>query len=180
MRSGGWALPGATAVRGIALSVALATAAAPASAATTERESVTSSGADGHTTDNGLFPYFDPGVSADGRFVVFMSTAGDLVPNDTNKLEDIFVRDRKTKVTTRVSVTATGEQANAGSLQPSITADGRYVAFKSYASNLIANDTNSAPDAFVVDRQTNAVTRISVKSDGGQAGVNGNETWEPR
>src|SRR4028119_1491045 len=81
-------------------------------------------------------------ISADGRFVAFSSGASNLVPGDTNNRNDIFVRDTLTNTTTRVSVDSAGNQANSNSERPSISADGRFVAFDSNASNLVPEDTN--------------------------------------
>jgi Tol biopolymer transport system component len=109
------------------------------------------------------------GISADGRFVVFTSAASNLVPGDTNDRVDVFVHDRQTGATTRVSVTTSGGQANADSDSPVISADGRYVAFSSHASNLVRRDTNLGPDVFVHDLVTGRTTRVSVNSRGRQA-----------
>jgi Tol biopolymer transport system component len=109
-----------------------------------------------------------PSISADGRYVAFRSYANNLVPGDTNGDRDIFVYDRQTGETTRVSVASDGSQANSRSSHPSISADGRYVAFESGASNLVSGDTNNAWDIFVHDRQTGETTRVSVASDGSQ------------
>ena len=115
-------------------------------------------------------------ISADGRFVAFGSAASNLVPGDTNNDWDIFVRDRQTNITSRVSVrycqprNVLCKQANGKSDQPSISADGRYVAFASEASNLASGDTNKVSDVFVRDRQTNITSRVSV----GKSGVQGN------
>jgi Tol biopolymer transport system component len=111
----------------------------------------------------------DPSISADGRYVAFVSAATNLVSGDTNNFQDIFVHDRQTGQTTRVSVASDGTQANGHSYAPSISADGRYVAFASLASNLVSGDTNGAWDVFVHDRQTGETTRVSVASDGTQA-----------
>jgi Tol biopolymer transport system component len=111
----------------------------------------------------------DPSISADGRYVAFVSAATNLVSGDTNNFQDIFVHDRQTGQTTRVSVASDGTQANGHSYDPSISADGRYVAFASLASNLVSGDTNGAWDVFVHDRQTGETTRVSVASDGTQA-----------
>jgi Tol biopolymer transport system component len=115
-------------------------------------------------------PSFDPEISGDGRHVAFTSFAQDLVPGDGNLFfEDLFVRDRQTNTTTRVSVdTADGDPDNR-SLFPSISGDGRYVAFMSFASDLIPDDGNPASDIFVRDRQTNTTSRVSVDADGGDA-----------
>src|SRR4028118_2224225 len=79
----------------------------------------------------------DPSISPDGRFVAFESEASNLVPGDTNDTSDIFVRDTLTNTTTRVSVDSAGNQGNNGSFTPSISADGRFVAFSTYASNIV-------------------------------------------
>jgi Tol biopolymer transport system component len=133
---------------------------------TTTRVSLATDGTQGDSySDN-------PSISADGRYIAFRSNASNLVPGDTNGTEDIFVRDRQTNTTTRVSVASDGTQGNDFSDNPSISADGRYVAFESYASNLVPGDTNATYDIFVRDRQTNTTTRVSVASDGTQ-GNNG-------
>jgi Tol biopolymer transport system component len=116
----------------------------------------------------------EPALSADGCFVAFESSATNLVPGDTNKLADVFVRDRRTGRTERVSVTSKGKQAGAdrtnnGSNAPSISGDGRYVAFHSADSNLVPGDTNRTFDIFVHDHKTGRTTRISVSSAGRQA-----------
>lgn len=109
-----------------------------------------------------------PFISSNGRFVAFVSSASNLVVGDTNALPDIFVHDRQTGATARVSVGPGGIQASSFSNGPSLSFDGRLVAFSSRASNLVAGDTNNASDVFVHDRQTGATTRISVNSDGEQ------------
>jgi cold shock CspA family protein len=109
-----------------------------------------------------------PAISGNGRYIAFMSFANNLVPGDTNNIEDIFVHDRQTGQTTRVSVTSDGTQGNSSSNSPAISGDGRYVAFRSFASNLISGDTNGTADIFVHDRQTGQTTRVSVASDGTQ------------
>jgi Tol biopolymer transport system component len=111
----------------------------------------------------------EPSISADGRFVAFSSRASNLVAGDTNRSEDIFVRDRTTGATTRVSVDGAGNQVNGDSERPSISADGRLVAFASEADNLVAGDTNGLEDVFVRDRATGAITRVSVDGAGNQA-----------
>jgi Tol biopolymer transport system component len=108
-------------------------------------------------------------LSADGRFVAFDSEATNLVEGDTNHVTDVFVRGLQTGITTRVSVSSSGKQANYNSFFPSISADGRFVAFDSFASNLVAGDTNGRRDVFVHDLQTGRTTRVSVNSEGGQA-----------
>jgi len=116
-----------------------------------------------------------PSISADGRYVAFASDASNLVSGDTNGQKDIFVFDRHTGQTTRVSMASDGTQANSISDWPSISADGRYVAFSSFASNLVLGDTNGRGDIFVHDRLTGETTRVSVASDGTQA--NGTSSW---
>jgi Tol biopolymer transport system component len=111
----------------------------------------------------------EPSVSADGRYVAFTSAAGNLVAGDTNSVKDVFVRDRQAGKTTRVSVDSAGAQGNNYSGAPSISADGRYVAFGSLASNLVAGDTNRYDDVFVHDLQTHVTSRVSVGPLGVQA-----------
>ena len=94
---------------------------------------------------------FTPAISADGRWVAFASSASTLVSGDTNGTEDVFVYDRVRRTTERVSVSPAGEQSNGDSYGPAISADGRYVAFTSSASNLAAGDTNNELDIFVRD-----------------------------
>jgi archaellum component FlaF (FlaF/FlaG flagellin family) len=108
-------------------------------------------------------------ISADGRYVAFHSTASNLVPGDTNNTYDVFVHDMATGVTDRVSLDSAGAQANNNSMGASISADGRYVAFQSQATNLVPGDTNNAADLFVHDRVTGATIRASVDSSGAQA-----------
>ncbi|MCX5264812.1 hypothetical protein [Streptomyces sp. NBC_00199] len=110
-----------------------------------------------------------PSISADGRYVAFASLARDLVSGDTNRMDDVFVRDRQTGAVTRISVDSAGGQANNASRNPSISADGRYVAFESVATNLVAGDTNRYRDVFVHDLQTGETTRVSVGRDGEQS-----------
>lgn len=111
-------------------------------------------------------PSFEPTISANGRFLAFSSIATNLVAGDGNAVADVFVHDRKTGETTRVSVASAGGEANGHSGQPSISKDGRFVAFYSAASNLVADDTNGALDVFVHDRKTGTTVRASVASGG--------------
>src|SRR5260221_203318 len=100
-----------------------------------------------------------PSSSADGRYVTFVSDATNLVPGDTNGALDIFVHDRLGGATERVSVDSGGAQGNSDSGLSggiSISADGRYVTFASFATNLVPGDTNGAPDVFIHDRQDDA------------------------
>jgi hypothetical protein len=105
-------------------------------------------------------------MNADGRYVTFTSTASNLVAGDNNNAEDVFVHDRQTHQTERVSVALNGGEANKRSTYSSISADGRYVAFLSSASNLVAKDKNNAVDVFVFDRLMKKTTRVSVSSTG--------------
>jgi len=114
-----------------------------------------------------------PSVSADGTLVAFASYASDLVPGDLNGYADVFVHDRLTGATERVSVSSSGEEAN-GRLtgwpsNPAISADGRYVAFESEASNLVPGDLNGYADVFVHDRLTGVTERVSVSTSGEEA-----------
>ena len=118
----------------------------------------------GHSGNPILF--LNPPISGDGRYVAFESSASNLVADDTNDAQDVFVHDRLTGVTTRVSVASDGTAANDTPFFPSMSADGRYIAFVSWASNLVNEDTNGIPDVFVHDRQTGITTRASVASDG--------------
>ncbi len=130
---------------------------------TTERVSVASAGIEGHGWSD------RPAISANGRFVAFVSAAPDLVPGDTNGRSDVFVHDRQTGTTERVSVDSAGTQADGDSDSPALSADGRFVAFVSVATNLVPGDTNGRSDVFVHDRQTRRTERVSVDSAGTQA-----------
>src|SRR5207247_1588614 len=102
------------------------------------------------------------------RFLAFASDATSLVPGDTNGNTDVFVHDRQTGTTERVSVDSAGHEGNGYSQQPAISADGRFVAFTSDATNLVPGDTNGVTDVFVHDRQTGTTERVSVDSAGNQ------------
>ena len=129
-------------------------------AGTTTRVNVAS---DGTQADSDAFGA-EPDISADGRHVVFASTATNLVPGDTNGVQDIFVHDNQTGATTRVSTSAAGVQTTQRSDRPSISADGRYVVFQTGAAELVADDTNFQDDVFVHDRQTGSVTRANLSN----------------
>ncbi|MCB8980632.1 MAG: PD40 domain-containing protein [Ardenticatenaceae bacterium] len=133
----------------------------------TTRVSVTSNGIQANAES------WYPAISADGRYVAFESWASNLVNGDTNGYRDIFLHDTQTGATIRVSIASDGTQADGGSMYPVISADGRYVAFRSYASNLVSGDTNGNPDIFLHDTQTGETVRISVDSNGTEA--NGNQ-----
>jgi hypothetical protein len=131
---------------------------------TTERINVASDGTEANNRS------FSPEISANGRYVTYSSFASNLVPDDTNGTEDVFVYDRKTNTTERINVASDGTEANSGqSLEPAISANGRYVTYGSSASNLVPDDTNGIIDIFVYDRKTNTTERISVDSDGTEA-----------
>ncbi len=107
-------------------------------------------------------------ISGDGRFVVMQSLADTLVANDLNWAQDIFLRDRQTGTTTRLSVSTEGGDSNGFSDQASISTDGRHVAFTSSATNLVEGDTNGVNDVFVRDLALGRTVRVSVATDGTQ------------
>ena len=143
-----------------ALALALAS---PSNAQVMQRVSVSSSGAQANGSSGGGF------MSSNARYVAFMSNASNLVPGDTNGLEDIFLRDRRNGTTVLASVSSSGAQANGFCYSPSVSDDGRYVAFTSSATNLVPGDTNGVWDVFVRDLQSGSTMRISVDSTGSQA-----------
>src|SRR5262245_31542731 len=134
--------------------------AAPVAAQVTERVSVDSGGAEGN--DQSL----SPSISADGQLVAFHSAASNLVGADTNGVFDVFVRDRQSGTTERVSVDSGGAEADSFSFEAAISADGRTVAYYSFATNLVGGDTNDTYDVFVHDRQSGTTERVSVDSLG--------------
>jgi Tol biopolymer transport system component len=141
---------------------------------TTERVSLGAGGAEG----NGASGH--PAISADGRYVAFHSAATNLVAGDTNLMSDVFLRDRQLGTTERVSVGTGGAQGNLASLWASVSADGRYVAFQSAASNLVSGDTNLVWDSFVRDRQSGITERVSVATGGAEGnGASGDASYSP-
>ena len=134
----------------------------------TELVSVDSSGNQGNQESGGYYDAATATISLDGRYVAFESSASNLVAGDTNFVEDVFVHDRQTGVTQRVSVSSSGTQGNLRSIIPDISVDGRYVAFASDASNLVSIDLNGTMDVFVYDRLTGAMDRASISSFGGE------------
>jgi TolB protein len=112
---------------------------------------------------------FGGDLSTTGRFTVFVSDADNLVPNDTNQSSDVFLRDSQTQVTERVSVADDEAQSPTGGFGGKVSADGRYVAFSSTANNLVAGDTNGAPDGFLRDRVAGTTTRVTLANNGSQA-----------
>lgn len=113
------------------------------------------------------FSYY-PAVSDDGRYVAFESSATNLVVGDTNAKSDIFVRDLQLLTTSRVSVDASGAQADGSSSSPELSPDGSVLAFHSSATNLVLGDTNGKTDAFVRDLVAGTISRVSVSSGGAQ------------
>jgi Tol biopolymer transport system component len=115
---------------------------------------------------------YDVTISPDGRFVAFGSLASNLVVGDTNGVADVFVYDRETGATSLVSIASDGTPGDSASFVHSLSADGRFVAFTSVASNLVPNDTNfcidapNCPDIFLHDRQTGKTTRLSLSPNG--------------
>ena len=110
-----------------------------------------------------------PAISGDGRYVAFDSDAWNLVWGDTNDTFDVYVHDRQTGATDRVSVDDSGNQSDGASFRPSLSADGRYVAYHSEASNLVSGDTNGASDVVLYDRRSGATRRVSVAGGGAEA-----------
>jgi hypothetical protein len=131
-------------------------------AGTTERVSVATGGGG---QGNGESTW--PDLSCDGRFVAFDSWSSNLVPGDTNNRTDVFVRDRVSGMTWRVSVDSLGNQGNDESQFPAISCNGRYVAFHSWSSNLVPNDSNGTMDLFLHDLWTSTTTLVS-RAMGGQ------------
>ncbi len=129
----------------------------------TTRVSVDSTGSQGNDASGSA------SISGDGRFVAFSSAADNLVEGDANEERDVFVHDVETGVTRLVSVSSTGEGGNGISQNPTISADGRFVAFSSDADNLVAGDTNEAGDIFMHEIETGITTRVSLGSSGNQA-----------
>ena len=109
-----------------------------------------------------------PSISADGRYVAFSSFSSLLVDQDTNEMGDVFLYDRTTKAIKRVNVSSTGEEANNHSYEPSISGDGRVVAFESAADNLVAGDTNQVSDIFVYQKDSDSIKRLSLQPSGEQ------------
>jgi len=131
---------------------------------TTERINISSAGSqDDSQVDAGGFS-----ISADGRFVAFASAGSNLVTGASDRFH-IYVRDRLAGTTELVSVAGSGEPANGSSFRPSISSDGRFVAFVSLATDLVSDDTNAVADIFVRDRLKGTTERVSVSSTGQQA-----------
>ncbi len=131
--------------------------------ATTTRISVTSNGdqADGDLSI--------PSISGDGRYVVYVSNATNLVSGDTNNLSDVFLYDNQTRTTIRISIGPGGTQADGMSYNPRISADGHYVVFASQATTLVPDDTNNVADIYLYNVQDQTLSRVSVNGNGEQA-----------
>jgi hypothetical protein len=132
------------------------------SAGTIERVSVDPTGAGANSNS------WASAISRDGRFVVFSGFASNLVAGDTNAAGDVFLRDRQLGTTELVSIATSGIQGDYDSYNGQISADGRFIAFDSWATNLVAGDTNLCTDVFVRDRTLGTTTRVSVSSSGSQ------------
>ncbi len=120
---------------------------------------------------------YAPRISQGGRYVFFQSEATDLVAGDTNSQTDIFRKDLDTGAVMRCSTDSTGAQADDMSMRSSITPDGRYVTFYSYATNLVADDTNGDSDVFLKDTQTGETLRCSTTTAGDQATGGSYNPW---
>jgi Tol biopolymer transport system component len=140
--------------------LAAAVSAGPAFAAVIERVSVASDGSQAE------YSSLAPAVSAEGRYVAFDSHASNLVPEDANDTTDVFRHDRSTGETIRVSVASDGAEANGPSQYPSINADGRYIAFRSEATNLVAPSPLSLPAVYVHDCETGDTVLVAEGVDG--------------
>jgi len=132
----------------------------------TTRASVGNGGVEANSVGGGSMA---PALSADGGFVAFSSDSTNLSAGDTNNTTDIFVRDRLNDTTARVSIASDGTQSDGQSVRPTISGDGRYVAFEGWGGHLVSNDTNNAPDIFVRDRSNGTTARVSVAQHGAQA-----------
>lgn len=141
---------------------------------TTERVSVSTS----NKSPNGASR--TNAISGNGRYVLFDSGASNLVANDHNRTDDVFVRDRSTNTTTRVSVATSGAEGNAASTLyfcgNALSHDGRYAVFISSATNLVSGDTNGQPDIFLRDLVAGTTSRVSVGTGGAQASGG---SWKP-
>ena len=143
------------------------------SSGTTSRVSQGVNGAEA----NGFSGWSPPVISGNGRYVVFESEANNLVTGDNNGTWDIFVYDRETGETERVSIDSNGNEANYASHSPNISTDGRFVTFLSGATNLVSNDVNEEVDVFLHDRVTGETARVNLASDGTQANEGSTGYW---
>ncbi|MCB1245652.1 MAG: PD40 domain-containing protein [Acidimicrobiia bacterium] len=120
----------------------------------------------------------DPNISGNGRYVAFVSDGDNIVPNDTNNSSDVFVFDRDTGTTTRVSVASDGTEGNAGGFDAHLSSNGRYVSFSSWSDNLAPNDANGpyGADVFVRDNVTGQTSRVSESSSGMSGNADSHES----
>lgn len=137
---------------------------------TISRVSMASDGTEGNNWSNFA------SLSENGRYVAFVSKASNLVADDTNGYIDIFVHDRQTNETSRVSVATDGTEGENHSTHAGISADGRFVTFRSFATNLVDGDTNGEIDIFVHDRLTGSTRRVSIADDGTQSDAESHHT----
>ncbi|WP_166868422.1 MULTISPECIES: PD40 domain-containing protein [unclassified Salinibacterium] len=144
------------------LTLGLAASASATGAVTTTRVSIASDGTEGDQNSH------SPAISADGRYVAYHSSATTLVADDSNGSADVFLFDTSTGTTTLISRHTDGTQGNYGSFDPAISADGRYVTYDSYATTLVADDSNGSADVFLFDTSTGTTTLISRHTDGTQ------------
>ena len=128
----------------------------------TTRVSVSSRGTEANSIS------LSPSISGDGRYIIFVSDADNLVLDDTNEMRDVFVHDRQTGQTKRVNVDSTGAEANDAGESPAMSADGRVVVFESFADNLVPDDTNGQQDVFAHEMETGQTIRVSVDLEGRQ------------
>jgi len=145
-----------------------------------------STAADGTPANGQVVGGSVPGYSfsSDGHWIVFASSADNLVAGDTNNADDIFVKNLQTGQVIRVSTASDGLQSNGGSETPVFSPDGKSVAFQSGAENLVTGDTNKAPDIFVKNLETGVITRVSTGPNGEQAtetatATSGNPVFSP-
>lgn len=108
----------------------------------------------------------DPEISSDGRYVVFYSAASNLVSNDTNNRNDVFIHDRSSGITERVSIASDNSEGNGASEFPAISSNGRYITFTSNATNFVTGDTEFFYDIFVRDRIANETLLVSMSTNG--------------
>ncbi len=114
-------------------------------------------------------PVYTPVMTSDSRYIAYVSAASNLVAGDSNGTSDVFLYDRSTGLTQRISVDGSGLEANGASTMPSISDDGNVIAFESKASNLVPNDTNGLRDLFIRNRSAGTTTRVSVDVTGAQS-----------
>lgn len=138
----------------------------------TERVSVASDGSSANADSYNAY-WGSLGISDDGRYVAFPSEASNLVLGDTNQVENVFVHDRLTGETERVSVSGQENEANSGKYWTwvAISGNGRFVAFDSDADNLVSRDGNPLSDIFVRDRAAGRTYLLDVNP----AGTQGNQ-----